>query len=212
MHRNVCGVVGSAPRRRERLYPGYPAAMRLILAALLVLLALVALPARANGLNRCIAAGGGSIFTDQSCEDIGATVRPEPIPTSGAVSTGRLRVHGCSRTTGDLQYGLQSALAAGDVNQIASFYHWPGITTQRSVAILKRLQAIADHPLLSIDLIHPQQTQPPPDTDGYETVATARHGEAIGIQIVQTRSDTNAMPVRTVFALTQYLGCWWVHF
>jgi hypothetical protein len=186
--------------------------MRSTLTALLVLLALVALPACANGLHRCIAAGGGSIFTDQICEDIGATARPEPAPTSDATSMGRLRVHGCSRTTEDLQRGLQSALAAGDVNQLASFYHWPGITTIGSVAILKRLQAIAGHPLLAIDLIHPQQAQPPPDADGYETVATARHGEASGIQIVQARSDTDATPKRTSFALTKYLGCWWVHF
>jgi hypothetical protein len=191
---------------------GYPAAMRLIVTALLILLALVALPACANGLHRCIAAGGGSIFTDQICEDIGATARPEPAPTSGAPSTGRLRVHGCARTSEDLQRGLQSALAAGDVNQIASFYHWPGITTAGSVAILKRLQAISGHPVLSVDLIHPQQSQQAPDADGYATVASAQHREASGIQIVQSRSDTDDTPVRTSFALTQYLGCWWVHF
>ncbi len=191
----------------------YPAPMRFAL-LVLVLLCVAALPAHAAEPHRCIDAHGGAIFTDQLCEDIGASVRPEPAPVSGATSTGRLHARTCARTTDGLLHGLKIALAAGDVNQVAAFYHWPGITSAGSEEILKRLQAIASHPLVSAELIRQSASR---DAEGFQTVASqgiasGQTPEASGIELVQAHSGGDATPMRTVFALIENAGCWFVHF
>ena len=95
--------------------------MRLIPIVALLLLAVIALPARAAGMNRCIGPDGHSVFTDQHCEDVGAVVRPEPAPAFGSAGPQRVHVHvhECARTAGDLHDGLESALAAHEVNRSA---------------------------------------------------------------------------------------------
>ncbi len=58
---------------------------------LLFLLMLAALPAHAADVHRCIGADGGAIFTDKLCENIGASVRPEPAARIiGTNSSGRV--------------------------------------------------------------------------------------------------------------------------
>ena len=44
------------------------------------------------------------------------------------------------------------------------------------------------------------------------TVASAQPSEAIAIELVQTRSGNDPTPARTEFALTAYMGCWWIRF
>jgi hypothetical protein len=185
--------------------------MRQLFAAALLFLAVVALPARATDLNRCIGADGHPVFTDKPCEDLGATVRPEPAaaPTSGTSTAERAHPRDCARTTDTLQKGLQAAIAAGDVNQVAAFYHWPGISSAESEEILKRLQVIAARPVLSLDLIRPQQAQ---GSDGYRTVASELPREASAIEVVQVRSAGDPERIHTVLMLIPYAGCWWVHF
>jgi hypothetical protein len=185
--------------------------MRLLAIAVLLLFATIALPARAAGMNRCVGPDGHSVFTDQHCEDVGAVVRPEPAPPFGSAGTQRVHVHvhDCARTTDDLHNGLESALAAHDVNRIAGFYQWAGISSAESADILKRLQAIADRPLAEVRLVRPHQ---PTDANGDQTVASAHPSEPIAIELVQTRSSNDPTPARTEFALTAYMGCWWIRF
>lgn len=176
---------------------------------LLILFSIAALPAHAAGLNRCIGADNTTIFTDQSCADLGAIVRPGSAPTTSVAAPGRLRAHGCARTSDDLLEGLRTAFEAGDVNQVAAFYHWPGITNAGAESILKRLKVLAGRPLISAELI---RQHPPQDADGFPTVASGRQSEARGIELIQERSGADGAPMRTVFALTQYMGCRWVRF
>ena len=187
--------------------------MRPILAAWLFAFAfaLVALPARAEGVHRCIGANGGAVFTDQHCEDVGAVVRPEPAPAFGAANPQRVHVHvhDCARTADALQSGLQGALVARDVNRVAGFYQWAGISSAQSANILKRLQAIIDRPLAAVHLIRPHQ---PIDANGYQTVASTQVSEASAIEVMQARSGNDPTPARTEFALSRYMGCWWVRF
>ena len=159
-------------------------------------------------LNRCIGADGVSIFTDQRCQDVGARVRPEAASESRGMNRWRLHASGCAHTTADLLRGLKSAFDAGDVNQVAAFYHWPGISASESVRILDRLQALIDHPIESITLLRPQQA-PASDTD---PAIASQPAEASALELVSTRSDNDTAPIRTDFALIQYMGCWWVHF
>ncbi len=188
--------------------------MRLIAIAAFVLFAAIALPAHAAGLNRCIDPDGHSVFTDKSCEDVGAVVRPVPAPspafgTAGGAQRVHVHVRDCARSTDDLQSGLEAALAARDVNRVAGFYQWAGISSDESASILKRLQAITDRPLAAVNLIRSHQ---PVDENGYETVASAQPSEASAIELVQTRSANDPTPARTGFALSRYMGCWWIHF
>ncbi len=200
----------------------------LLLLLLLPLLALIAWPAHAgNGLNRCLGADGTSIFTDRNCADIGAVERVEPLPLPGNLGddNGQLGINGCARNPGDLLRGLKSALDAGDVNRLAAFYHWPGVSTAASIAILKRLQALVDHPLLSVDLLYAQRSHDASggadssngDTRGDDSDSDAirddpPHGQAYAVQIVLTHSGLDPAPVRNTLALRRNIGCWWVRF
>jgi hypothetical protein len=176
---------------------------------LLVLLWIVVSPAHAGGLHRCVDANGSPIFSDQPCEDLGASARRESAPASGAASTGRLHARTCARTPEGLLRGLKIALAAGDVNQISAFYHWPGIGTTEADEILKRMQQLIGRPLVSAELI---RAHPLADVDGFQTVASAQPAEATAIELVQSRSTADNTQVRTTFALIQYVDCWWLHF
>jgi len=176
-----------------------------------LLFASVLAPASAESVHRCIGANGGAIFTDQRCEDIGAVVRPDPAPPFGAAGAQRVHVHvhDCARTIDDLHSGLEAALAAHDVNRVAGFYQWTGISGAESVGILNRLQAIAGRPLAEVNLVRPHQ---PVDANGYETAASPRASEASAIELLQTRSGNDPTPARTEFALSRNMGCWWIHF
>ena len=185
--------------------------MRSFIVALFLLVAFVAQPAHAAGTNRCVGPDGHSVFTDQHCEDVGAVVRPEPAPLFGTGRAQRVHVHvhDCARTADDLHNGLEAALAAHDVNRIAGFYQWAGISSAESADILKRLQAIADRPLAAVHLVRRHQTT---DENGYQTVASTQPSEVVAIELVQTRSGNDPTPARTEFALTAYMGCWWIRF
>ena len=183
--------------------------MRAIVFLLLILLALVASPARAADVHHCIGADGNAIFTDKKCEDIGAQTRQEPAPQN-AGTTEHLAVRGCARTLESLRDGLKTAIYSNDVNHLASFYNWPGISSAQSVSIMKRLQTILDRPLTSIQLAGAAQ---PRDADGFRIVASEQPtAHASAIEIVQALSATNPTEVRTEFALIQNAGCWWVQF
>ena len=189
---------------------------------LLLLLALCERPAHAgNGLNRCIGVDGTSIFTDQKCEAIGAVQRMDPPPMAGNLGNGvgRLRANTCARKPEDLLHGLENAIHAADVNQVAAFYHWPGVTSDGAVTIFKRLQELIDHPLLSIELLyaHPSQDE----NSGYIIGADDRSDEihddaaprhAYAVQIVQNRSERDGTPIRRTLSLHKNIGCWWVQF
>lgn len=187
--------------------------MRLLSCLILLALALAwPLHAQAKGeIHRCEGAGGISIFTDQKCEDMGAVPRADAvgIGATGSPNSARLRVSSCPRTTQDLLYGIENAIAAGDVNQLAAFYHWPGTSASGSTGILKRLDTLVGHPLLSIDLIAPP---PARDADGYEILVGGPEREAYGIQIVEYKSDREQTAIRTTFSLRRNIGCWWVAF
>lgn len=188
--------------------------MRKTLAACLLLavslLATHAARASPGDLNRCVGPDGRSVYTDKPCTDVGATVRPEA-PKSLDGNSGppplRVHVHDCARTLEALRDGVGAAVAAGDVNKFASFYHWPGIGNAGAEGILKRMQGIASRPLVSVALSRAHAGEesdsaldaPPPST-------------ATGIVIAQTRSAGDPTPEHTYLGVTAYMGCWWVRF
>lgn len=186
--------------------------MRPFVLLLLLSIALCIRPAHAsNGLNRCIGADGTSIFTDRKCEDIGAVQRadPAPVPGNTGESYSRLSASMCARQPDDLLAGIGNAIGAGDVNQVAAYYHWPGVSAEESITIFKRLQALVDHPLLSIDL---QYSQAAGDELSHELPGDAPPRRAYGVRILQIRSERDPTPIHSVLTLRRNIGCWWVRF
>ncbi|MBS0194155.1 MAG: hypothetical protein JSR34_07890 [Proteobacteria bacterium] len=187
--------------------------------------------AKPGDINRCVGADGRAIFTDQPCEQLGATVRttaPEISGThrlSGTTPT-RVHVRDCARTLPALVQGVQSALVTGDVNRLAGYYQWTGMGAASADAVLDRLQAIAARPFVSMSLLRaraaPNRDAAAPTSEAPATTAgtssntassnTAGPVTATGIAIEQTRSTSDPTPVRTVLSVSAYMECWWVSF
>ena len=189
--------------------PKAPAQLQFLL---LLMIVDCARPAYAgNGLNRCIGSDGTSIFTDQKCEDIGAVQRADPAPVAGNLGNGfsRLRANACARKPEDLLYGIESAINAGDVNQIAAFYHWPGVSSAASVGIFQRLQRLVEPPVLSIELLYARA--PHDEYDSNRVIGNSPR-RAYAVEVVQSRSQRDSTSIRSALALRTNIGCWWVQF
>ena len=123
----------------------YPFGFRL-LSSLLLLLLVAGSGAHAQ-VRRCTATNGTSVFTDRRCQDIGAI---EHMPQSSAASGARLYRSTCSRNLQDLVYELTTAIDSRDVNRLAGVYQWTGTSTRTGYALMQRLDAIAQRPLVDI--------------------------------------------------------------
>ena len=182
----------------------------------------LALPAIAGGLlsvvpatnaraevHRCTAPNGESVFTDKRCGDIGAIDR-RPQESDGSASASRLYHSSCSRTLQDLVYELTASIDSRDVNRLAGVYDWNGMSTESAYAIMGKLDAIAQRPLIDVVPVLPHVA----DEDGtlvdgeyYPQVAVRR--APVGLRLEQTIGKS-AAPSRTVLGLRKYMDCWWV--
>lgn len=125
--------------------------------ALLLLLVLPALAPAAQGqIRRCVTEDGSHVYTDRACKDLGATER---VPRQGVADAagGRHIRRDCSRNLQDLVFELTSAIDGRDVNRLAGIYHWPGTSSRTAYAIMGRLDAIVNRPLIDVSPL-----QPPP--------------------------------------------------
>ena len=163
-------------------------------------LLLATLPVQAQ-VRRCTAADGTLVFTDRRCEDVGAVARlPHAVP--GVAASAPLR-NGCSHNLQDLVYELTSAIDSRDVNRFAGVYYWPGMSTGSGYAVMDRLQAIVQRPLVDVAPVFAG-----PAADEYYPQTTVRH-VPVGLRLEQTLAN-GSTPSRTMLGLRRYLGCWWV--
>lgn len=169
---------------------------------LLLLLLLFTLPGAAQ-VRRCTGPDGTTIFTDRQCQDLGAVER---VPHVAASAQTHLYRNVCSRSLQDLVYAVTAAVDSRDVNQFAGVYDWAGMSTRTGYAIMDRLQAIVQRPLVDVTPIY-RASETPPDSDYYPQT-TVRH-VPIGLRLEQTLGN-GSTPSHTVFGLRSYLGCWWV--
>jgi hypothetical protein len=160
-------------------------------------------------VHRCTTPGGDSVYTDKRCEDIGAIER-RPQASNAPAGASRLYRSSCSRTLQDLVYELTAAIDSRDVNRLAGVYDWNGMSTQTAYAIMGRLDAIAQRPLVDVLPVVPRV----PDEDGtlvdgeyYPQVAVRR--APVGLRLEQTLGKS-ATPSRTVLGLRKYMDCWWI--
>ena len=171
--------------------------MRLSLAALLLCLVLPPrswAQARPDGLQRCVNAQGNSVFTDRSCQSLDAQPRAASSQAPGQlIMTGPI---GCARRRQDLVIGVRAAIDARDVNYLAAFYHWPGLSPAGARGALDQLEAIAARPLLAIAVIAG-------DSDTEQRRPRA-------LQLEQALADGGIGTLRVRFELHRHAGCWWL--
>jgi len=171
---------------------------RLLLVVPALLLSLTAAPAPAQ-VRRCVMADGTSVFTDRRCDALGATER-----AAASTSTPQLRSYrpACPRTLRDLAFEVSSAVESHDVNRLAGVYLWTGIATRAAYAVMDRLQAVVDRPLVDL-----QPVWGAGDDDGFPGTVPTRPPVALRLEQTSKRGST---PMRAVFGLRKHLDCWWI--
>jgi hypothetical protein len=176
-------------------------------------------PARADAqIRRCTAPDGQVIFTDRACTDVGAAERPAPAAQSPTYG-GKPWARGCSRSLRDLLWEVTAAIDSRDTNRLAGVYDWAGMSNGSGYAVLGRLDAIANRPLLGISPVMPDP-QLRVDADGDLTVSGAVDARAWGDATVVRRTPValrleqtlanGSTPSRTTFGLRRRMGCWWI--
>ncbi|MEO7258556.1 MAG: hypothetical protein ABIW35_03270 [Luteimonas sp.] len=154
-------------------------------------------------VRRCAAPDGTTVFTDRRCQDVGAVAR---VPRDARSAGARLYRSTCSRNLQDLVYELTTAIDSRDVNRLAGVYHWAGMSSSTGYAVMGRLDAIVQRPLVDIVPISPASAAGE-DGDYYPQTAVRR--APVALRIEQTLAN-GSTPSRTVLGLRRYFGCWWV--
>ncbi|OHE83834.1 MAG: hypothetical protein A2190_11805 [Lysobacterales bacterium RIFOXYA1_FULL_69_10] len=208
---------------------------RSVLASAL-LLSLAALPvapavnASANGIQRCQAPDGTTVYTDKPCGMFGAQATPmsgelltrlaredvsagddatyadTSIATSTAVGR-RSAASGCARSATQLSMDLQGALALADVNRVAESYHWTGMSNAQGQATMERLDRLTTQPLVHAQYFNAQ-------IGGFDSFADASaplsSSGAAGIMQLSFGHGT----ARTIvdFDVHRHQGCYFVRF
>ena len=209
---------------------------RSVLASALVL-SLAALPvapavnASANGIQRCQAPDGTTVYTDKPCGMFGA----QPTPMSGELLTRLARedvasdgdsavyadtsiatasavgrrspASGCARSATQLSMDLQGALALGDVNRVAESYHWTGMSNAQGQATMERLDRLTSQPL-----VHAQYFNAQIGGFGSYADASAPLSSSGAAGIMQLSFGHGASRSVVDFDVHQHQGCYFVRF
>ena len=182
--------------------PVSPTANLVLLACVLASVLLWPFPAPAQ-VNRCMTADGIALYTDRRCTDVGAV--PGPVRTDAAGS-GRIHRGGCARNLQDLMYEMTSAIDSGDVNRLASVYHWAGMSGSAGYAVMARLGAVVNRPLVDIIPVMPAG---PDGEDGWLYPQTTVQSAPVALRVEQTLAN-GSTPSRTVFGMHRHFGCYWI--
>lgn len=201
---------------------------------LLIGLLLIGVQQPANAqVNRCETADGRTAYTDKACATIGAVDSLARTGPASPSATPRRRA--CNRELQDLIFELTAAIDNRDANRLSGLYHWPGASTSGGYAVMARLDAIAQRPLVGITELYP--ADPPPPTPGATSSVTqagigmptvpSPHppsqptSPSVGSRPAQTPRQPSALrleqtlanqttPSQSVFGLRRHLGCWWI--
>lgn len=182
----------------------FPSPRVLVAAASLLLLSCIC-QVQAQ-VRRCTASDGSSVYTDRRCADIGASER---LPRESAGGTGmRLYRHGCARNLQDLVYELTTAIDARDANRLAGVYHWVGVSSSGAAALMRRLDAIANRPLVDIVPVAARSAESDVERAYYPSTIPQRRSP-VALRVEQTLAN-GSTPSQTVFGLQRHFNCWWI--
>lgn len=166
--------------------------------ALLLLLALAAVPARAQSpIYHCIGADGHPVFTDQPCASVDATPAPAVSSTSAPPSL-RPPAVTCAADVDQLRQATIDAFANGDANRLAGLMLWAGYREHAAVADIRNLAELMRRPLVDIEVSGGQMPGDPAVADG-----------ASQALIVHTTADDGST-AETRFAIELGAGCLWL--
>lgn len=185
---------------------------------------LAATGARADDVRRCVDAEGRAVYTDQPCETQQAVPRAVPGAPPVGEFTGGFTAPDCARTPAALRDGVREALAAGDANRLAGYYHWPGTTTRGGRHLMDELEAIAARPLVGIGWWPPREgtvgdtpaeapalaAGEPPVPAPVESLASPPPTPWPALRVEQSGGVGDPAAHRTDFRLVRNAGCWWI--
>lgn len=172
--------------------------------------------AQAQRVNRCTTAQGETVFTDRSCDALGATARMPP-RTPSVGNTGIYRA-GCARRLSELTGQIRDAVSLQDVNRLSSIYLWGNVSDATANNIIGRLESVVQRPLIDIAPVYPEVAAPVPlPVDPNASLVEAVEAAAaptgrprpVGLRLEQTLGSS-ATPVRTVVWLRRQYGCFWI--
>ena len=155
-------------------------------------------------IRSCTSASGGVIYTDRECADLGATDRLARAP--GLATAPPPYRGGCAERLRELVSGVTVAIDSREVNRLALYYDWAGVSTRNGYALMEQLDGIVRRPLYAINPIYPRQQIV---LDSAVPQTTARREPPIALRLEQTFTS-GTTPVRTVFGLRKRQGCWWL--
>lgn len=186
-----------------------------------------------TGINKCRAADGGVVYTDEPCEAFGA--RQEPMSTAvgmqlagesshmpprstgdavvadamipsaqGASSGRRSLASGCARTPAQLAMDVQASLHLRDVNRLAESYYWVGMDHDASIPVMKRLEALSRTTLLGAQVQTTSMGLQFADASGEMMEPQA------GSLLLSLRTEEGPRSVQ--LNVRQYAGCYFASF
>jgi hypothetical protein len=168
--------------------------------ALLLLLALTALPGRAQTpIYHCVGADGHPVFTDQPCASVQATPAPST-SAPGAAPSLRPPAVTCAADLDELRQAAVDAFAHADANRLAGLMLWTGYGERAAVTDIRGLVALMRRPLLDVGVSGDDAP------DEQSASADAPHE-----LIVRTAAgDGGDGSEETHFAIERHAGCLWL--
>ncbi|GAB1596582.1 hypothetical protein [Lysobacter claricitrinus] len=185
-----------------------------------------------TGIQRCRAPDGTAVYTDKPCgafsaqpeaisQDLGmrlvseASREPEAYADamqSNAIAPSsnvgrRSLADGCARSPTQLAMDIQGSMAMRDVNRLAESWQWAGMTKQRAMPVMARLEKLTHEQLVSTQYFDAQigfgmQLASADDS----ATADGRAG------ILQMSLVGKSMPQSMELNVERYAGCYFVHF
>ncbi|MBP6299165.1 MAG: hypothetical protein KA365_02005 [Arenimonas sp.] len=102
-----------------------------------------------------------------------------------------------------------------NVNQLAKYYHWIGLSDAQAENILTRLELLVSKPLADIRLIQAHQASAPIDSSEQDIDSESQSAEPpsspIGLKVIQYQSNNTELE-STQFRLQRNFNCWWIRY
>ncbi len=188
--------------------------------------------AHAQDVRRCVRADGTIVYTDRVCAEQ-EQEKPQQLPAATPMtnsSTGtRLYIAlppSCNRSPDELLYGVRSAIAMNDVNQLAKHYHWLGVSDAQAEQLMTRLEVLANSPLVDIQLLYPAVAESDPflssadtstedsldESQNSDAPSPQKHSAPYALRVVHYTTNTNSQTQSSTFHLQRHFDCWWIRY
>lgn len=180
----------------------------------IVLLSLLLMGSAQAAINRCMGLDGVVVYTDRTCESLGAAERPDtgvfasaPIPRRRVGSAGnsrRLVGFGCAANSPEaLRSAVVDALDHGDFNALSGLYNFDGRSRQNAAAVVRRLERMAKRTAAEVELIAVE-------TETWFDVPLADTSLMPKLRVVQgSQGGAGPLSIES-FTLARSAGCLWL--